>query len=127
MAGGGGAPAEAAYDALGVLPPAPLPEGTVLPPDPHLDAPITKTADIRLDAPGWPCRQCGTRVAMSEDNCTQCGSPFLLPEDVVEMTLPGVGNVRRLDTKMRTIIGLVGAVGVTLALVILAFIAGAIL
>ena len=114
-------------DALGVIPPAPLPAGTVLTPDPHLDAPITKAADIRLAEPGWPCRNCGTVVAMAEDNCTHCHTPFLVPEDVVEVTLPGVGSVRKLDTKMRTILGLAGAIGVTLVLVIFAFIFGAIL
>lgn len=125
-----GAPSYAAapiVDALGVIPPEPLPAGTPLPPDPHLDAPIMKAADIKLAEPGWPCRSCHTLVPMDEDNCPQCQSPFLVPEDVVEVTLPGVGNVRRLDTKMRTIIGLVGALGVTVVLVILAFVAGAIL
>ena len=116
-----------AVDALGVIPPAPLPAGTVLTPDPHLDAPITKAADIRLAEPGWPCRNCGTVVAMAEDNCPQCHTPFLAPEDFVEVTLPGVGNVRKLDTKTRTFLGLAGAVGVTLVLVLLAVIAGAIL
>lgn len=119
--------AGSAVDALGVIPPAPLPAGTVLTPDPYLDAPITKAADIRLAEPGWPCRHCGTVVAMAEDNCPQCHTPFLAPEDVVDVTLPGVGDVRKLDTKMRTILGLVGAVGITVVLVILAVIAGAIL
>lgn len=113
-------------DALGVIPPAPMPAGTVLAPDPNLDAPIVKAADIKLADPGWPCRHCGTVVSMAEDNCPQCHTPFLVPEDFVDVTLPGVGNVRKLDTKMRTIIGLVGALGVTLALVILAFIGGAV-
>jgi hypothetical protein len=120
------APAAPIVDVLGVIPPEPLPAGTVLPPDPHLDAPITKAADIRLADPGWPCRHCGTAVPMAEDNCPQCHSPFLVPEDFVEVTLPGVGNVRKLDTKMRTILGLVGALGVTLLLVVLAFIGGAV-
>jgi len=119
-------------DALGVIPPEPLtasslPSAAELTPDPHLDAPITKAADIRLAEPGWPCRHCGTVVAMAEDNCPQCHTPFLVPEDFVEVTLPGVGNVRKLDTKMRTILGLAGAVGVTIVLVLLAVIAGAIL
>ncbi|MDQ1746642.1 MAG: hypothetical protein QOD07_905 [Frankiaceae bacterium] len=113
-------------DALGVIPPEPLPAGTVLTPDPHLDAPIMKAADIRLAEPGWPCRHCGTVVPMAEDNCPQCHTPFLAPEDFVEVTLPGVGNVRRLDTKMRTILGFAGAAVVTLVLVILAVIVGAI-
>lgn len=94
------------------------------PPDPHLDAPISKASDIRLSAPGWPCRHCSTLVPMSEDNCPKCHTTFLIPEDFVEVTLPGVGNVRRLDTKMRTILGLVGALGLTLLLVLLAFIVG---
>jgi hypothetical protein len=113
-------------DALGVIPPGPLPAATVLSPDPHLDAPITKAADIRLAEPGWPCRSCGTVVPMTEDNCPHCHSPFLVPEDVVELTLPGVGNVRRLDGKMRLVLGLVGALGVTMVLVILAAIGGAV-
>jgi len=113
-------------DALGVIPPEPMPTGTVLPPDPNLDAPINKAADIRLAEPGWPCRHCGTVVPMAEDNCPHCHSPFLVPEDFVDLSLPGVGNVRKLDTKMRTILGLVGALGVTLALVVVAFIGGAI-
>jgi hypothetical protein len=116
-----------AYDALGVLPPAPLPAGTVLPPDPHLDAPVLRSADVRLAEPSWPCRSCGIRVAMSEDNCPKCHAPFLEPEDTVDLTLPVVGNVRRLDTKMRTILGFVGAFGMTLVLVVVAFVLGAIL
>jgi ribosomal protein L40E len=114
-------------DALGVIPPGPMPVGVPLAPDPHLDAPIAKAADIRLAEPGWPCRHCGTVAPMAEDNCPQCHAPFLVPEDVVEVSLPVVGNVRKLDTKMRTILGLVGALGVTLVLVILAVIAGTIL
>ena len=113
-------------DALGVIPPEPMPAGTMLAPDPNLDAPITKAADIRLAEPGWPCRHCGTVVPMTEDNCPQCHSPFLVPEDFVEVTLPGVGNVRKLDSKMRLFLGLIGALGVTLVLVLLAFIGGAI-
>lgn len=127
---GAAAPAPAArplVDALGVLPPDPLPFDTPLPPDPHLDAPITKAADIHLAEPGWPCRHCGTVVSMAEDNCPQCHTPFLVPEDVVEVSLPVVGNVRRLDPKMRMILGLVGALGVMLVLVIVAFIGGAVL
>jgi hypothetical protein len=85
-----------------------------------------KAADIRLAEPGWPCRHCGTVVAMAEDNCPNCHTPFLVPEDVVELTLPGVGNVRRLDGKMRMVLGLVGALGLMMVLVILAAIGGAI-
>jgi hypothetical protein len=114
-------------DALGIIPPPPLPAAAPLPPDPHLDAPITKAADIRLAPPGWPCRNCNVVVPMSEDNCPQCHTPFLVPEDVVEISLPVVGNVRRLDTKMRTILGLAGALGIMVVLLIVAFIAGAIL
>jgi len=114
-------------DVLGVIPAEPLPAGTALPPDPHLDAPIMKAADVRLAEPGWPCRHCDTVVPMAEDNCPQCHTPFLVPEDFVEVTLPGVGNVRKLDTKMRTILGFAGAAVVTIVLVILAIIAGAIL
>lgn len=122
----GGGPSAPMVDALGVIPPAPMPAGTVLTPDPHLDAPVMKASDIKLAEPGWPCRHCGSVVSMAEDNCPQCHTPFLVPEDFVEVTLPGVGNVRKLDTKMRTILGLVGALGVMLVLVVLAFIGGAI-
>jgi len=122
----GGGSAQPTVDALGVIPPAPMPAGTVLAPDPHLDAPVMKAADIKLAEPGWPCRHCGTVVSMAEDNCPQCHTSFLIPEDFVEVSLPGVGNVRKLDTKMRTILGLVGALGVMLVLVVLAFIGGAI-
>jgi len=121
-----GAPAAGPIvDALGVIPPEPLPAGSPLTPDPHLDAPVAKAADIRLAAPGWPCRHCGTVVDMAEDNCPQCHTPFLAAEDFVDLTLPGVGNVRRLDTKTRTFLGLAGALGVTIVLVVLAFIGGA--
>lgn len=123
-----GAPvARELVDALGVIPPEPLPAGTVLAPDPHLDAPIMKAADVRLAEPGWPCRHCGSVVPMAEDNCPQCHTPFLVPEDFVEVTLPGVGNVRTLDTKMRVVVGLTGAAAVTIVLVILAIVGGAIL
>jgi hypothetical protein len=64
---------------------------------------------------------------MSEDSCPKCHTPFLEPEDMVDVTLPVVGNVRRLDTKMRTILGFVGAFGVTLVLVVVALVLGAIL
>lgn len=118
-------------DALGIIPPEPVTANSVglaaeLPPDPHLDAPIMKASDIRLAEPGWPCRHCGTVVAMSEDNCPQCHTPFLEPEDVVEVSLPVVGNVRRLDGKMRMIVGLVGALAIMVVLVVVALIGGAI-
>jgi hypothetical protein len=66
-------------------------------------------------------------VPLAEDACPQCFAPFLVPEDVVEMSLPVVGNVRRLDNKMRTVVGLVGAVALTLLLLALAFVVGAVL
>jgi hypothetical protein len=129
-------PLTAAYDQLDLpaseaAPREPAASGpsahTDLLPDPHLDAPIMKSSDIRLAEPGWPCRHCGTVVAMSEDNCPQCRTPFLVPEDVVDVSLPIVGNVRRLDSKMRTIVGIVGALGLMVVLVVLALIGGALL
>lgn len=118
----------AGVDALGVIPPEPMPEGTTLPPDPILDAPVFTAADVhRGEQARWPCVRCGATNALADDACTTCGAAFLPSEPLPDLNLPMVGNVRGLDRMQRALLT-IGALGaLCIAFVVAAYVVGSVL
>ena len=65
--------------------------------DPLLDAPVVKAGDAPRGAATWPCLTCGASMALEDDACTQCGTPFLAGADpVAAVDVPLVGPIRPL-------------------------------
>lgn len=95
---------------------------STLPPHPILDAPV-HTRPV-MAAPGWPCRSCGTTVALAEDACPTCGTTFLEPDAGVSLHLPGVGDVTKLEKPQRVGLIIGGMAGMTVLFVVLAFLLG---
>jgi uncharacterized membrane protein YvbJ len=89
-------------------------------------APAPVAAPV-VEAPGWPCRSCGSRVALSADACPQCGTPFLEPDAAVSLQLPVLGDVSRLDKPQRIGLMIGGALAMTVVLVLVAFLLGSLL
>jgi len=98
--------------------------GSVAVADP-LTAPLPVSAPS--STPTWPCLACGARMAMAEDACHDCGRPFLPGDSMPALSLPGVGDVRKLDKMQRAFLTVGGVFAVMLALIALAFLAGSVL
>ena len=78
-------------------------------------------------APTWPCLGCGARMAMSEDACHACGRPFLTADSVPSLSLPGLGDVSKMDKMQRAFLTVGGVIGVMFLFVLLAFLGGKVL
>ena len=70
--------------------------------------------------PTWPCRNCGSRVALDLMTCSACGTPFLPHEPA--LAVPGVGDPRGMSTGMKIAIMSGGSLAVT-AVVFVVFLA----
>jgi hypothetical protein len=101
---------------------APLPElDRLLEPDP----PVVRLADVRLAEPRWPCPTCGASVDIELDQCPECATPFLGGgEPRPSLTLPGVGDVSKLDKGGRFLLVVVGSVLVAAVIVAVAEVLG---
>ncbi|HWC35709.1 MAG TPA: hypothetical protein VG650_12900 [Mycobacteriales bacterium] len=75
----------------------------------------------------WPCPRCGEEVPIAEDHCPVCGAAFLEPVRADKaIRVPGFGDVSKMSTGQKVMFGAAIAVSLTLILVVLATIGGAI-
>ncbi len=65
----------------------------------HAQAPADD--DARHSVPTWPCGSCGQLNTMDADACVHCFRPFLSEAAGSPLTLPLVGDLRRLSTGAR--------------------------
>lgn len=87
-----------------------------------------ETAGQDTVGPTWPCTSCGDAVAIALDTCPGCGTGFLAGlSGGLEITLPGVSDPRSLSNGAKWAIAGVGALAVTMVLLVLAVIVGAFL
>ena len=107
---------------------APAVAPALLAPDPILDAPVVSAAEVAgREAAFWPCTGCGARVPMEDDACSTCGASFLPGDSVPSVSLPGVGDLRRLDRSGRLLFVLAGAFLVMIVFLAVAFVLGSVL
>ena len=66
-------------------------------------------------------------VALADDVCPQCATPFLPSDATPSLHLPGVGDVARLDKPQRAGLMIGGTLVIMLVLVALAFLFGSVL
>jgi hypothetical protein len=106
------------------------PVAPLLSPDPILDAPVVVAAPVAGAPVGgafWPCAGCGAKVPMDDDVCPTCGASFLPAEGTPSLTLPGVGNLARLDRAQRVMVVVGLAVALMAVLIGGAFVLGSFL
>jgi uncharacterized membrane protein YvbJ len=100
----------------------------VLPPDPILDAPLATALPVaRRELTTWPCAGCGTHVPMADDVCDNCGASFLPSDPGLNLSLPVVGNLGRLDKSQRLVVMIGGVFVVMVLFLVVAFVLGSIL
>lgn len=110
------------------LPPHPILDGPlhlIETADTVVEAPITKSEDVRLAEPSWPCTVCGTSVSLEATACPGCGAGFL--DGVVSstsLTLPGVGDVAKLSGSHRVMLMAGGAMACTVAIYLVLYVLG---
>jgi hypothetical protein len=96
-------------------------------PDPILDGPIAQAAPIaRRELTGWPCG-CGALVPMADNACSHCGRTFLPTDDMPSVSLPGVGDLSKMDRTQKIVVTIVAGLVATALLVGVLFVAGSIL
>lgn len=86
-------------------------------------------APARTPGGTWPCR-CGASVALEEPWCGDCGGGFL--DDLAgagggSRYLPGVARIAAMGSVARAVVLGVAAFGVALAMLVLLWLAGAVL
>ena len=120
------APQPAPEPALAV---APEPVAAVaLAPDPILDAPVMKAAPVAgLPVAGWPCLGCGSQVPLSDDVCGGCGRPFLIPDTMPSLSVPGIGDLRGMDRGQKILLTAVIGIVVTALFSAVAWLVGSVL
>ncbi|HEX3705265.1 MAG TPA: hypothetical protein VHV76_01420, partial [Mycobacteriales bacterium] len=77
--------------------------------------------------PTWPCFNCGVTVPMSEDHCPVCGAGFLAPASQGHsLRVPIFGDVGRLASGQKLMLGILVTLGLIVLLVLLFTIGGAV-
>ena len=96
-------------------------------PEPAADVQREDGADAAGEAK-WPCLTCGEHVPLSLDSCPACGAGFLAGATTATSTrLPVVGDIGRMSSTQRLLVGFGIAVVVMILLILLATLFGHVL
>jgi hypothetical protein len=101
---------------------APLPAAA-----PTVEQPAAPTNPQAMAEPTWPCPKCGNSVLMSLDHCTVCGAGFLADAADSSIKVPVFGDVGKLTSGRKAMLGVLVTVALIVFLIVIATIGGKLL
>jgi hypothetical protein len=107
-----------------------LPMLAVRAPEPAEAAPGSRAEDMApagrvATAASWPCLRCRGTNAVDDDACRHCGAAFLAGVESAELLIPGLGRAKAIDKPHKVALVVGGSVVLTLLLVGISIVIGA--